>query len=151
MNCSSCGTQIPAGATSCPWCGAAAPQYYSYSGTVSSDPTIPAQPYAAPPQPPSTAYGAQPYEGTPQPPSPYSVPPPPPYYPYQPPQQIAQRPPPPVKRQGNRTAVIVGVVLLVLLLVAGSVFFAVSRLGRSNSASTTSTTPTRANVTTTPA
>ncbi len=154
MNCSSCGTQIPAGATSCPWCGAAAPQYYSYSGTVSSDPTIPAQPYAAPPQPPSTAYGAQPYEGTPQPPSPYSVPPSPPYYPYQPSQQIAQRPqgpPPPVKRQGNRTAVIVGVVLLVLLLVAGSVFFAVSRLGRSNSASTTSTTPTRANVTTTPA
>ncbi len=56
-----------------------------------------------------------------------------------------------MKRQGNRTAVIVGVVLLVLLLVAGSVFFAVSRLGRSNSASTTSTTPTRANVTTTPA
>ncbi len=155
MNCSSCGTQIPAGATNCPWCGAAAPQYYSYSGTVSSDPTIPAQPYAAPPQTPSTAYGAQPYGGTPQPPSPYSVPPPPPlpYYPYQPPQQILQGPqgpPPPAKRRGNRTGLIVAV-LLILVLVAGSVFFAVSRLGRNNSASTTSTTPTRAIVTTTPA
>ena len=158
MNCSSCGTQIPAEATSCPWCGAAAPQYYSYSGTVSSDPTIPAQPYAAPPQPPSTAYGAQPYGGTPQPPSPYSVPPPPPppYYPYQTPQQIAQRPqgpqgsPPPVKRRGNRTGLIVGAVLLVLVLVVGSIFIAVSRL-HSSPASTTTTTPTRANVTTTPA
>jgi hypothetical protein len=150
MNCSSCGTQIPAGATSCPWCGAAVPQYYSYSGTVSSDPTIPAQPYAAPPQTPSTAYGAQPYGGTPQPPSPYSVPPPPPpYYPYQPPQQILQGPQGPVKRQGNRTAVIVGVVLLVLLLVAGSIFVAVSRL-HSSPASTSTTTPTRA-TTTTPA
>src|SRR6266567_575291 len=124
MNCSSCGTQIPAGTTNCPWCGAAAPQHYSYSGTASSEPTILAQPYAALPQTPSTVYGEQPYGGTPQPPSPYSVPPPPPYYPYQPPQQIQQGPPPPVKRQGSRAGLIVGVVLLVLVLVAGGIFVA---------------------------
>ncbi len=63
MNCSSCGMQIPAGATNCPKCGVAVPYYYSYSGTASSEPTIPAQPHAAPQQTPSTAYGSQPYGG----------------------------------------------------------------------------------------
>jgi hypothetical protein len=155
MNCSSCGTQIPAGATNCPTCGAAVPHYYSYSGTASSEPTIPAQPYAAPQQTPSTAYGSQPYGGPPQPPPPYGTPPPPPpYYPYRPPQQIPQGPqgpPPPVRRRGSRAGLIVGLVLLVLVLVAGGIFVAVSRLGRGSPSSTTSTTPTRVNATTTPA
>ena len=144
MNCSSCGTLIPAGATYCTQCGVAVPQYYSYSGTASSDPTIPSQPYAAP-QTPSTAYGEQAYGGTPQTPSPYSVPPPPPpYYPYQPPPP--QMSPPPVKRR-SRAGLIVGVVVLVLVLVAGGVFFAVSRL-HSSPTPTTSTTPTPTTATT---
>ncbi len=155
MNCSSCGMQIPAGATNCPKCGVAVPYYYSYSGTASSEPTIPAQPHAAPQQTPSTAYGSQPYGGAPQPPPSYGAPPPPPpYYPYQPPQQIQQGPqgpPPPVRRGGSRAGLIVGVVLLVLVLVAGGIFVAASRLGRGSSSSTTSTTPTRVNATTTPA
>ena len=143
MNCSSCGTLIPAGATNCPRCGAAVPYYYSYSATASSEPTIPAQPYAAPPQPPPTSYGSQPYGGAPQPPPSYGAPPPPPpYYPYQ---------PTPVRRRGSRAGLIVGVVVLVLVLVAGGIFVAVSRLGRGSSSSTTSTTPTRVSVTTTPA
>src|SRR5207247_10938581 len=155
MNGSSCATQIPAGATNCPTSGAAVPHYYSYSGTASSEPTIPAQPYAAPQQTPSTAYGSQPYGGPPQPPPPYGTPPPPPpYYPYRPPQQIPQGPqgpPPPVRRRGSRAGLIVGLVLLVLVLVAGGIFVAVSRLGRGSPSSTTSTTPTRVNATTTPA
>lgn len=99
MNCTSCGANLPQGATACPLCGTPTPYNAARSGsspqydpTVASsqpgsgnppqyDPTIPAQPYGGTPPPPSTAYGSPSY-GTPPPnpydaSNPYASPPPP--------------------------------------------------------------------------
>src|SRR2546425_6491355 len=137
MNCSSCGAQLPPGATNCPGCGAVTPYYYSTAGTAPNDPTIMSpstagaqqpppptgygsQPYGAPPYGagPQAPYGAPPYGAGPQ--APYGVPP------YQGPYSSSQIAPPPPSPQprppGNRVAVIVAVVLLVLILVGGGLF-----------------------------
>ena len=99
MNCTSCGANLPQGATACPLCGTPTPYNAArpgsspqYDPTVASsqpgsgnppqyDPTIPAQPYGGTPPPPSTAYGSPSY-GTPPPnpydaSNPYASPPPP--------------------------------------------------------------------------
>ncbi len=148
MNCSNCGAQLPPGAAACPMCGT--PTSYSfgsgatpYDPTVASsyntpntpsaatpppptyDPTIPANPYSAPP---STAYGSQQY-GAPPPPPQYEVPPPPQYTFPQPP------PPSPGPSQGKRIAIIAGVGLLILILIGAGLF----ALSRSNNPSVNST------------
>ncbi len=146
MNCSSCGAQLPPGATNCPGCGAVTPYYYSTAGTAPNDPTImspstagaqqpppptgygsqpygtvPATPYDAPPYgagPQAPYGGTQPYGAGPQ--TPYGVPP---YQgPYGSPQVAPPPPSPQPRRPGNRVAVIVAVVLLVLILVGGGLF-----------------------------
>lgn len=82
MNCSSCGSNLPPGAASCPVCGMPTP--YNVTGPRSNpsqyDPTIasPQQPYST--NPPGS-YGTNPpsYGGNPPTPaSPYGAPPPPP-------------------------------------------------------------------------
>src|SRR5579884_2810253 len=95
MQCSSCGTLLPSGATFCPTCGTATsyaipssetPPYGSPSYDASPQGASPPSPYDASPQPPAapfTDYGAPPYGFT-EPAygtfNPYevSVPPPPP-------------------------------------------------------------------------
>src|SRR6266704_1103844 len=79
MNCSSCGSNLPAGAAVCPVCGVPTPYNVSggpqqYQPTVpsspygapqpSNDPTYISSPYGAPSQQPipSTSYGSQPYD-----------------------------------------------------------------------------------------
>jgi hypothetical protein len=61
MNCSSCGLQLPQGATHCPRCGTATPYFYSSTGTTPNAPTQISTPYAATQQAPSGGYGSQPY------------------------------------------------------------------------------------------
>ncbi len=91
MNCTTCGANLPQGATACPLCGTptpynagrpgSSPQYdptvaVPQAGPGSSpqlDPTMPAQPYGGTP-PPSTAYGSPGYGTPPPPPNPYETP-----------------------------------------------------------------------------
>ncbi len=88
MNCSSCGTQLPARARVCPHCGTPTPSYYSSPGPSSYDPpTVPSSSgsqsgSSAPgtPSQPSTAYGSSSYTPPPAPSgnqNPYTPPPPP--------------------------------------------------------------------------
>src|SRR5215831_9433739 len=107
MNCGNCGTLLPPGAAHCPNCGAATSNYYSFSATTPSDPTVVTAPYGTEPQTPPTVYGdSQPYQATPPPPTPYdpyrSYTPSTPYaytpYPAAPPTPV----PAPPKRRGNR-------------------------------------------------
>ncbi|TMC97579.1 MAG: hypothetical protein E6J11_10045 [Chloroflexi bacterium] len=76
MNCTTCGANLPPGATACPLCGTptpynagrpgSSPQYdptvavpqAGPGGSPHQDPTLPAQPYGGTPPPPSTAYGS---------------------------------------------------------------------------------------------
>jgi len=101
MNCSSCGSNLPAGAAVCPVCGVPTPYNVSggpqqYQPTVppspygspqpSNDPTYISSPYGTPSQQPipPTSYGSQPYDPSQQ--NPYGSAPANPYgapsYPY---------------------------------------------------------------------
>ncbi|OLB35428.1 MAG: hypothetical protein AUG45_00790 [Ktedonobacter sp. 13_1_20CM_3_54_15] len=92
MNCTTCGANLPPGATACPLCGTptpynagrpgSSPQYdptvavpqAGPGGSPHQDPTLPAQPYGGTPPPPSTAYGSPGYGTPPPPPNPYETP-----------------------------------------------------------------------------
>ena len=154
MNCSNCGSPIPAGAAFCPRCGALSTGPYASSGGSPVDPTVASAP-DIPPPPPSTTYGEPPYGGTPYvdasnpyntPPSgvdasnPYNTPASP-YGPYSytppstpqpatplPPTALAPAPVPPPgpERRRNRTLLIV-IPLLVAILVLGGVLALVLR------------------------
>ena len=134
MNCGNCGALLPLDAAHCPNCGAATSNYYSFSATTSSDPTVVAAPYGTEPQTPPTAYGgSQLYQATPPPPTPYNPYNPPTPYPYTPYPAAPLTPvPTPPQRRSNRIGIIIGVAALVLLLVGGSAF-ALLRLGSRNS------------------
>jgi hypothetical protein len=137
MNCGNCGTLLPLDAAHCPNCGAATSNYYSFSATTPSDPTLITAPDRTEPQTPSTVYGgSQPYQATPPPPTPYN-----PYNPYNSstpypytPYPAAPLPPVPAppKRRGTRIGIIIGVAALVLLIAGGSIF-ALLRPGSRNS------------------
>ena len=137
MNCSNCGSPIPAGAGFCPRCGALSTSPYASSGGTPYDPTAASAPEIAPPPPPTnygeSSYGsgvanpygepsygsnaANPYEAPSSPYGPYSLTPPP----------LSQPPPPAPRRRGNRTLLLVVVPLLVLILVLGGVLALVLR------------------------
>lgn len=159
MNCSNCGSPIPAGSAYCPRCGALAPNSYAPGGVSPSDPTMAPTP-DIPPPPPSTAYGTPPY-GTPAyggtPPysstdasNPYNTPSSP-YgpYGYVPPAttpsspQLYTSPPPVPPRRRNRTLLVV-LPLLVIILVLGGVLALVLRAKSSGTTTTEGTTPTPA-------
>lgn len=150
MNCNYCGAPLPNGANVCSNCGAAtsaaaSASYYAKGGTVPLDATVPASPYPAPQQAPSTAYGpANPYTPTPfaaeqnaytqpaanllDPYGPLTPPPapPPPAYAKQQPYYSAQSSQAfgPQGQQSRRRfsggLVVVLIVILVVLLIAGS-------------------------------
>lgn len=148
MNCGNCGTLLPANAAHCPNCGAATPNYYSFSATMPNDPTVVTppygaeqqipptvvtEPYSAGPQMPPTMYGgSQPYQATPPPSTPYNPYNPSTPYPYTPyPAEPLTPVPTPPQRRGNRIGIIIGVAALVLLIVGGSIF-GLLRLGSHN-------------------
>jgi hypothetical protein len=118
MNCRACGTQLPEGATHCPWCGAATSYYSATSAAAPDDPTVASPPDTAAPPPPPNVPGSSPYQ--------------PPYEPY----QVASLAPPPPspQRRGKRIRLLVGVVLLVLLLIGGGVFAWLEYAAASNAA-----------------
>jgi hypothetical protein len=106
MNCRACGTDLPEGATHCPWCGAATSYSSSTTEAAPDDPTVASSPETAAPPPPPNVSGSPPYQN-----------------PYEPNQVAPLAPPPPSpQRRGKRIDLIVGVVLLVLLLIGGGVF-----------------------------
>ncbi len=137
MNCSNCGTPIPAGAAYCPRCGALSTSPYASSGGTPYDPTIASAPEIPPPPPPTNygdpsygnnaanpygepSYGsdaANPYGAPSSPYGPYSLTPPP----------LSQPTPPAPRRRGNRTLLLVVVPLLVLILILGGVLALVLR------------------------
>lgn len=155
MNCSNCGSPIPAGSAYCPRCGALSPNPYASSGGSPNDPTIAPTP-DIPPPPPSTAYGDPPYGGTPSysqdasnpyntPSSPYGpygyVPPTPSTTPSSP--QLYSSPPPPTPpRRGNRTVLLVVLPLLIVILVLGGVLALVLHSKTPGTATGEGTTPT---------
>ncbi len=145
MNCSNCGSPIPAGAGYCPRCGALSTGPYASSGGTPNDLTVASAP-DIPPPPPSTSYGepsygmdaANPYDTPPSPYGPYNYVPPPLSQPA-PPTQPA---PPAPRRRGNRTVLLVVVPLLVVILVLGGVLALVLRPKTTGGSSQTATTPT---------
>lgn len=66
MQCSSCGTQLPAGAAYCPICGAAASFSASNSKETPHGPPAMSFPPGAPEHKPAAAYGPPPYGVPPQ-------------------------------------------------------------------------------------
>lgn len=174
MNCTTCGANLPQGATACPLCGAptpynagrpgSSPQYdptvavpQAGSGdTPHFDPTVPAQPYRGTPPPPSTAYGSPGYGTPPPPPNPYETPSynaPPQQQNYYgaPPQQggmygTPQQPP----RRRNRLGLILGIIALVLIVACAAISFAVYQ-GVKQTANAVATTTANETATTTAA
>lgn len=146
MNCSNCGSPIPAGAGYCPRCGALSTNPYAAGGVAPGDPTVASAP-DIPPPPPSTSYG-EPSYGTPpygvDTSNPYNTPSSP-YGPYTyapPPSTQPPLPQPAPPRRGNRALLIV-VPLLVVILVLGGVLALVLR-AKSPGGSSPQTTPTPA-------
>ncbi|MBV9227801.1 MAG: hypothetical protein JOZ18_00715 [Chloroflexi bacterium] len=109
MQCSSCRTQIPEGATHCPVCATLTPYGVSQSQIMPDEPTAVSSPSPPPPPAiPATAYGSDPYGGASQnpyePPSPYAEP---------------QQPYAPMPKKNTLLRVLIGVI--VLLIIVGGV------------------------------
>ncbi len=124
MQCTTCGTEIPAGAAFCPTCGTVTAEKVSESGVSPYDYTAASSPYfeapvepPPPPPPPETNYGwpsyGIPQQNTYQPADPYLTPSPPP-------------------RPKVNIGLIVGSVVLVLLIAGSGIFIAVSALAKHN-------------------
>ena len=149
MNCSNCGSPIPAGAAFCPRCGALTTNPYASGGSA---PTVAAG-SDIPPPPPATAYGEPPYGGPSYSGSPYGVDTSNPYntpsspygpYDYAPPSPSSPQftPPPPVPpRRRNRTLLIV-LPLLIVILILGGVLALVLHSKTSGNSPQAGTTPT---------
>jgi len=103
MQCSTCGTQIPAGAAYCPTCGAVTPYSVSTSGVSPSDPTSVFTSYGE-----SGASSQHPYPSL----NPYAAPPTPP-------------PPPPRRRtlSAGRMVLLIVLVLLIVGVAAGGFLY----------------------------
>ncbi|HXZ06011.1 MAG TPA: zinc ribbon domain-containing protein [Ktedonobacteraceae bacterium] len=122
MQCTTCGSEIPAGAAYCTTCGAVSPEKvseseispYDYARSSSSNSEIP------PPPPPPTNYGSpiygMPQKTTYQPPNPYD------------PYSAAL---PPHRRKVN-IGLIISAVVLALLVAGAGIFVAVSTLAKNN-------------------
>jgi hypothetical protein len=103
MQCSTCGTQIPAGVAYCPTCGAVTPYSVSTSGVSPSDPTVAHTSYGE-----TGATLQDPYSSL----NPYSAP--------------TTPPPPPTRRRtlpAGRMALLVVLVLLIVGVGAGGFFY----------------------------
>ncbi|HLI07663.1 MAG TPA: zinc ribbon domain-containing protein [Ktedonobacteraceae bacterium] len=171
MNCTSCGSQLPPGAASCPVCGNPTP--YNVSAPAGSyDPTVAASPYGTPPPPSSptppygapTAYGTPPYGAPANPSDPYGnqasnpygasayAPPPPPLVqqPAYTPGQFAPQGQATQQKPKSKLPLILGIVAGVLLLLcigACAIFYEIGK----NASNTATTGTTTATTNTTPA
>ena len=164
MNCTSCGSNLPTGATSCPLCGNPTP-YNVSPPSGSYDPTVAASPYGTPPPPsgiPSynnpTAYGTPPYGASnlPNPPDPYgnqasnpyggsqsyAPPPPPVQQPVYTPGQFGSQMQGPQQKPKSKLPLILGIVggvVLLLCIGACALFYTI---GKNNTSTTTTGTAT---------